>query len=43
MASRCLPADKVAGYVEFALSDHGGQTRVTMAPQHWTSSDLGSV
>ncbi|MGW0036379.1 hypothetical protein [Gordonia sp. NPDC003376] len=43
MASRYLPADKVAGYIEFAEADHGEQTRVTVTPQHWISSDLGAV
>lgn len=43
MAARYLPADKVAGYVEFAMADHGDQVRVTLRPTHWVAADLGSV
>ncbi len=43
MATRYLPAEKVAGYVEFATSDHGAQTKVVVRPQQWVASDLGSV
>ncbi|MGC4932796.1 pyridoxamine 5'-phosphate oxidase family protein [Gordonia sp. DT30] len=43
MAARYLPADKVAGYVEFASGDHGAQSRVTVRPEQWLSADLGSV
>ncbi|AZG43571.1 pyridoxamine 5'-phosphate oxidase family protein [Gordonia insulae] len=43
MAARYLPADKVAGYVDFAWDDHGPQTKVVMQPGQWVSSDLGSV
>ncbi|MBR7560625.1 pyridoxamine 5'-phosphate oxidase family protein, partial [Mycobacterium tuberculosis] len=43
MATRYLPAEKVAGYVEFATSDHGAQTKVVVRPKQWVASDLGSV
>ncbi|MFW0787787.1 pyridoxamine 5'-phosphate oxidase family protein [Gordonia sp. CPCC 206044] len=43
MASRYLPADKVAGYVEFASADHGPQTKVVLEPHQWVSLDLGTI
>lgn len=43
MAARYLPADKIAGYVEFASADHGHQTAVTLEPEQWVSADLGNV
>ncbi|MEE4023288.1 pyridoxamine 5'-phosphate oxidase family protein [Gordonia sp. PKS22-38] len=43
MAARYLPADKVTGYVDFAMDDHGDQTKVVLRPQHWVSTDLGSI
>ncbi|MGW4206316.1 pyridoxamine 5'-phosphate oxidase family protein [Streptomyces sp. NPDC004726] len=41
MASRYLPAEKVAGYIAFAEKEHGEQVVITMRPQRWISSDLG--
>ncbi|CAL9493206.1 pyridoxamine 5'-phosphate oxidase family protein [Streptomyces griseomycini] len=43
ISARYLPADKVEGYVEFALKNHGEQVVVRMRPERWVSSDLGSV
>ncbi|GHI85220.1 pyridoxamine 5'-phosphate oxidase family protein [Streptomyces xanthophaeus] len=43
LAARYLPADKVAGYVDFAWKDHGEQVVIHMRPEHWLSSDLGQV
>lgn len=43
VSARYLPADKVDGYVAYALSDHGQQVVLRMRPQRWVSSDLGSV
>ncbi|MFF4743642.1 pyridoxamine 5'-phosphate oxidase family protein [Streptomyces sp. NPDC001268] len=43
LAARYLPADKVDGYVEFALKDHGETVVLRMRPQRWLSSDLGRV
>ncbi|GAA2992956.1 pyridoxamine 5'-phosphate oxidase family protein [Streptomyces fulvorobeus] len=43
MAARYLPAEKVAGYVDFAWQDHGEQVVIRMRPQRWVSSDLGQV
>lgn len=43
LAARYLPADKVDGYVDFAWKEHGEQVVVRMRPEHWLSSDLGTV
>ncbi|MEI7030132.1 pyridoxamine 5'-phosphate oxidase family protein [Streptomyces pratensis] len=43
MAARYLPAEKVAGYVEFAWENHGEQVRIALRPERWVSSDLGQV
>ena len=43
ISARYLPADKVEGYVDFAWKNHGEQVVVRMRPEHWVSSDLGSV
>ncbi|MFE7775824.1 pyridoxamine 5'-phosphate oxidase family protein [Streptomyces sp. NPDC057445] len=43
LAARYLPAEKVDGYVEFALKDHGESVVIHMQPQHWLSSDLGRL
>ena len=43
MTARYLPADKVAGYVEFATAEHGAQTKVTLEPEQWVAADLGNV
>ncbi|AWI29623.1 pyridoxamine 5'-phosphate oxidase family protein [Streptomyces sp. ICN441] len=43
LAGRYLPPDKVDGYVEFALKDHGETVVLRMRPQRWLSSDLGRV
>lgn len=43
IAARYLPAEKVAGYVDFAWKNHGEQVVVHMRPQRWVSSDLGQV
>ncbi|MEO3782742.1 pyridoxamine 5'-phosphate oxidase family protein [Actinocorallia sp. B10E7] len=42
LASRYLPAEKVAPYVDFAWGDHGPQVVIRMRPRRWVSSDLGS-
>ncbi|TWF90664.1 pyridoxamine 5'-phosphate oxidase family protein [Streptomyces brevispora] len=41
MSSRYLSAEKVDGYVDFALKEHGEQVIIHMRPQRWLSSDLG--
>ncbi|MGW5200040.1 pyridoxamine 5'-phosphate oxidase family protein [Streptomyces spiralis] len=43
ISSRYLPAEKVDAYVDFAWKNHGEQVVVRMRPEHWVSSDLGSV
>ncbi len=43
MAARYLPAGKVDAYVDFAWKNHGEQVVVRMRPEHWVSSDLGTV
>ncbi|MFK4066794.1 pyridoxamine 5'-phosphate oxidase family protein [Streptomyces sp. NPDC029674] len=43
MSARYLPAEKVEPYVEFALKEHGEQAVYYLRPEHWYSSDLGSV
>ncbi|MGP4044170.1 pyridoxamine 5'-phosphate oxidase family protein [Streptomyces sp. 2A115] len=43
LAARYLPAGKVDGYVDFAWKEHGEQVIVRMRPEHWLSSDLGTV
>lgn len=40
MAERYLPADKVAGYVEYELTHLGEHVIIAMQPTHWLSADL---
>ncbi|MFD5424048.1 pyridoxamine 5'-phosphate oxidase family protein [Streptomyces sp. NPDC127084] len=43
IAARYLPAEKVDEYVEFAEKNHGESIVIHMHPEHWVSSDLGSL
>lgn len=43
LAARYLPADKVAGFVEYERTQLGQQTVIYMRPEHWLSADLGSA
>ena len=43
LASRYLPAEKVASYVEAAWKDHGPQVVIRMSPRRWVGADIGSV
>ncbi|MDT0341970.1 pyridoxamine 5'-phosphate oxidase family protein [Streptomyces litchfieldiae] len=43
VAARYLPPEKVDGYVDFAWEDHGDQVIFHLRPEHWLSSDLGTV
>ncbi|MEU9170670.1 pyridoxamine 5'-phosphate oxidase family protein [Streptomyces sp. NPDC048420] len=43
ISARYLPADKVDGYVEFALKNHGEAVIIVMRPERWLTSDLGTV
>ena len=41
---QALPAaGSVDGYLEFARREHGEGVAIYMKPEHWLSSDLGSV
>ncbi|WP_049575076.1 pyridoxamine 5'-phosphate oxidase family protein [Streptomyces sp. SBT349] len=43
MAARYLAPEKVEGYVDVALAEHGDQIIFHMTPEHWLSADLGTV
>lgn len=43
ISTRYLAPEKVEGYVEFASKEHGKQAIYHLRPEHWYSSDLGSV
>jgi len=43
VTKRYLPPDKVDGYLEFARREHGESVAVFVTPQHWLSSDLGTL
>ncbi|WJV47349.1 pyridoxamine 5'-phosphate oxidase family protein [Streptomyces flavofungini] len=43
ISARYLPAEKVDGYVEMAWKEHGEQVVIRLRPEHWVSSDLGSL
>ncbi|MCD0450939.1 pyridoxamine 5'-phosphate oxidase family protein [Actinocorallia sp. API 0066] len=43
MSARYLPPDKVGPYVETAEREHGPEVVIRMRPEHWLSSDLGSL
>ncbi|AVH58127.1 MULTISPECIES: pyridoxamine 5'-phosphate oxidase family protein [Streptomyces] len=43
LTARYVPAEKVEGYVEFALKNHGEQLVIRMRPERWVSADLGSI
>lgn len=42
MAARCLPQDKVDGFVEYERTHLGEQVIIRMRPEHWLSADLGA-
>ncbi len=41
LATRYLPPDQVADYLEFAKQDHGEQFAIYLRPQRWLTADLG--
>jgi hypothetical protein len=43
ISARYLPAEKVDAYVDFTWKEQGTNVVVRMQPEHWVSSDLGSV
>jgi hypothetical protein len=42
IASRYLPADGAAAYVQVANATHGEMVVIYMRPERWVSSDLGA-
>lgn len=43
VTKRYLPPEKVDGYLEFARREHGESVAVFLKPEHWLSSDLGTL
>jgi hypothetical protein len=43
MAARYLPADKVAGFVEYERTQLGEHFVIYLRPEHWLSADLGTI
>lgn len=43
MTRRYLPPEKVDAYLDYARREHGEQIAIYLRPQHWLSSDLGSL
>ncbi|MBQ1089002.1 pyridoxamine 5'-phosphate oxidase family protein [Streptomyces sp. B93] len=43
ISARYLPAEKVDDYVDFSWKNHGEMVVLHMRPEHWVSSDLGTV
>ena len=43
ISARYLPAEKVDGYVEFSLKNHGEQVIIRMRPERWVSSEIGAL
>jgi len=43
LVKRYLPPEKVDAYLEFARREHGEGVVIHMKPEHWNSSDLGSI
>ena len=43
LVKRYLPPDKVDAHLEFARREHGEGVTIYMTPEHWLSSDLGSL
>ncbi|SDL13107.1 pyridoxamine 5'-phosphate oxidase family protein [Streptomyces indicus] len=42
LATRYMPPEKVEGYVAYAEANHGESVIITVRPERWVSSDLGS-
>ena len=40
MTARYLPPERVGGYVEFAMAEHGEQVVYHVRPERWLSADL---
>ncbi|MFE4171342.1 pyridoxamine 5'-phosphate oxidase family protein [Streptomyces sp. NPDC056909] len=43
MATRYVPAERRDAYIEMATRDYGDQVVIRMRPEHWYSSDLGTL
>lgn len=43
MTKRYLAPEKVDAYLEFSRREHGPNIAVFLKPEHWISSDLGSL
>lgn len=43
MTKRYLAPEKVEPYLEFARREHGESVTIYLRPEHWLSSDLGSL
>lgn len=43
MAARYLPAEAVAGYVDYEHTELDAHIAIDMQPQHWISADLGTA
>jgi hypothetical protein len=43
LAKRYLAPERVNGYLEYARREHGETVVVHLKPEHWLSSDLGTL
>lgn len=43
MSARYIPADRLDAYLAFARASYGDQVAIFLTPEHWLSSDLGSL
>ncbi|MEU9334007.1 pyridoxamine 5'-phosphate oxidase family protein [Streptomyces sp. NPDC048290] len=43
VSARYLPAGKLEAYVDFSWKNNGDMVVLTMRPERWVSSDLGSL
>jgi hypothetical protein len=43
MASRYLPPNKVADFLEYEEAQSGQPVAIYMRPEHWVSADLGAL
>lgn len=43
LAKRYLAPERVNGYLEYARREHGENVAIYLKPEHWLSSDLGTL
>jgi hypothetical protein len=43
LAKRYLAPERVNGYLEYARREHGENVVIHLKPEHWLSSDLGTL